>query len=46
MEIVTLKNYRAIIREDGLRCFVSFFIHRLVRHETWIVHQFHQEKEA
>ena len=43
METITLKNSWSIIRIDGIYSFFLFLVHRVRRHESWLVHQFHLE---
>ncbi|HEX5036340.1 MAG TPA: hypothetical protein VFX30_04205 [bacterium] len=46
METITLKNSWSIIRIDGICSFFLFLMHRMRRHEPWLVHQFHRQTEG
>lgn len=37
-EVITLKHLIAITREFGAWCAVTFLVHRITRHETFVVH--------
>lgn len=45
METITLKDFFRIIRECGLRCALSFLVHRLTKHECFLNHIMEQRKD-